>query len=79
MSLHSITVEVTPETLRVLKRARRLYEGLTLGEYKLYDQAAYKFLEPNRAITADTAAELQRLMKQLEPQVERIDSVRRRD
>jgi hypothetical protein len=68
----TVSVNVRPSTMLVLKRARRLYESIACGEFKIYaTKPAYKFHDPDLAIMRDTAMELKELIQDLEFRLKR--------
>jgi hypothetical protein len=58
----------TQYQLDTLRKAEDLYRGLATGEFKLYRQKDYKFLEPDAAVAQDRALAMKNLREELEIQ-----------
>lgn len=59
-------VQVTPNELITLKKAKILYEGIAAERLKIYDQENHKWLEPDKAVARDHAERLKSLIEQVE-------------
>jgi hypothetical protein len=69
-TIATVSINVRPSTMLVLKRAQRLYESIASGDLKVYaGSPAYKFHDPDLVVMRDTADELSRLIEELDLRV----------